>query len=41
MLPSVEVLTKALNPDMIKLIGGDSISLEMFLTMYPQQWLAD
>ncbi len=39
-LPGMEAFVKAFNPGRVMLVGGDGISVEAFLTMDPQQWLA-
>jgi len=39
-LPGMEAFAKAFNPERVMLVGGDGISVEAFLTMDPQQWLA-
>ena len=39
-LPGMEAFSKAFNPHRVMLVGGDGISLEAFLSMDPQQWLA-
>jgi len=36
----METFVRVFNPGMVMHFGGDGISVETFLTMAPQQWLA-
>lgn len=39
-LPGMEAFVKAFHPHRLILVGGDGISVESFLSMDPQQWIA-